>query len=171
MPRVLETAENGDDVAVSVEDILDTYSPRTKDMVIKYPQIMEARSGGKRLVALEKEFDVSSSTIGYYATRSMCPKVYTMLESCRWLPLKKSDDLDFLVGYVHDHGYIPKSMRTAKVWNADMFELQRIKKRMQIVFKRNFRITKDRRIYVINTDSLTARALHLAGVPVGKKVK
>ena len=171
MPRVLEIAENGDDVAVSVEDILDTYSPRTKDMVIKYPRIMEARAGGKRLNELEKEFDVSSSTIGYYATKSMRPKVYMMLESCKWLPLKKSEDLDFIVNYVHDHGYVPKRLHTAKIWCADSHELNRVRQRLQKVFRKKFSVKRDRRIYIIYTDSLTARALHLAGVPVGKKVK
>ena len=156
-------------MAVSVEDILGTYSHATRERVTKYPKIIKARTEGKRIMEISKDFGVSSSMVSYYAKGSMSPIVYKMLKSRRWLPLKRSEDLDFLVAYVHDHGYIPERLHTAKIWNADLFELQRVRKRMRKVFMRNFRIKKDRRIYVISTDSMTARALHLAGVPVGRK--
>jgi len=169
IPWRLASTERGEDVAVSMEDILDTYPRAARERVAKYPEIIKARAEGKRLKEIERVFGVSHSTIGYYVTKPMSPVLYKMLKSCRWLPLKRSEDLDFLVDYIHDHGYIPRKLHTAKVWNADLFELQRIRKRMRKVFMHNFRIKKDRRIYVINTDSMTARALHLAGVPVGRK--
>ena len=170
LPRMLEIAESKDDMAVSIGDVLGTYSPAIRERVARYPEIVRARAEGKRLKEIERDFGVSDSLISCYANKSVSPKVYRILESCRWLPLKKSEDLDFLVGYARDHGYISERLHTAKIWSADRFELQRIRKRMRKVFMRNFEIKRDRRIYVISTDSLTARALHLAGVPVGRKL-
>jgi len=169
MPLGLVDGEGGEDVVVSAGDILGTYPRVVRERAAKYPEIVKARAEGKRLKEIERDFGVSDSMVSYYTRGSMSPIAYKMLKSCRWLPLKRTEDLDFLVAYIHDHGYIPWRLHTAKVWNADLFELQRIRKRMRKVFMHNFCIKKDRRIYVISTDSMTARALHLAGVPVGRK--
>ncbi|MCX6817299.1 MAG: hypothetical protein NTU57_00390 [Candidatus Aenigmarchaeota archaeon] len=162
--------ENGDNIAVSVEDLLETYSLMTRERVIKYPEIMKARQRGGRIIQIAKDMKLSPSSVGYYANETMSPTVYKMLKSCRWLPLRKSEDLDFIVNYTHDHGHIHNKLNMAKIWSADSFELNRLGRKLQKVFKKKFPIRKDRRIYVIYTDSLTARALHLLGVPVGRKM-
>lgn len=159
----------GAGIAVSVQDLIRTYSPKTRERLNKYPEIMATKREGKSTLEIERTMGVSDSTVSYYTMKAFYPRMYRELKACRWLPLKKSKGLDFLVEYVRDHGHIHKSLNTAKLWSADRFELKRINERLKRVFRRRFKIRKDRRIYVIYTDSLTARALYVAGVPVGMR--